>query len=125
MNLFGIKDKLSSLASDVFNHSAHTVLSTASTGLAFGFVGAVVGFGLGIADEVLLYNNITSHHYLTYSALAASTVGLFGASILKSGFFMEIMETTLIHSAVSSYIDQHDKELVLIEGLTTNSVTEY
>lgn len=68
---------------------------------------------------------ITSHHYLTYSALAASTVGLFGASILKSAFVMDVLETTLIHSVVSSYIDQQDKSSLLVEPLAVNSITEY
>ena len=126
MGLFSInsiKGKFTSATSDIFSHSAHTVLSSASTGLAFGFAGAVVGLGLGIADEILLYNNITSHHYLTYSALAVSTIGLFGASFLKSGFIMDFLETAIIHSAVSSYLDQGNK--LLVETVAVSSITEY
>lgn len=62
---FNIKAKLTSLTSDVFNHSAHTMLSTASAGLAFGMVGAVAGLGIGLVESTLLYNNIIDTPYLT------------------------------------------------------------
>lgn len=92
---FNIKAKLTSFTSDVFNHSAHTVLSTASAGLAFGMVGAVVGLGIGIVEAALLYNDIIDTHYLTYATLAVSAASLLGAPILQSAFVSDVIEKSL------------------------------
>lgn len=125
MYSFDINTKLASLASAALNHSAHTILSTVGTGMAFGVVGMAVGFGLGIVDEILLYSNVIDHHYLTYAALTISGVSLLNASVTGAAFIADVIEKTIITTAFNSYLDYDNKDSGLVDSLIFNHNLEH